>query len=129
MRSPVIKRRPPEHTSQLTLDLTPGLTERHLSLRDCVAAGVYQRGLGRVAIDLNVAPGNLSVQLSEDPSRNFSVDALERYVEKTGDTTPILYLVEKFLSDTTQPPGAKKVAALKAQMQELLSQIEQLGAA
>jgi hypothetical protein len=114
---------------QLTLDFTPGLTDRHLSLRDCVAAGVYQRGLGRVAIDLNQAPGNLSVQLSEDTARNFSVDSLERYIEKTGDTTPVMYLVEKFLAPDARPKNAKQVAALREQMAEMMRQLETLGAA
>ena len=33
----------------------------------------------RLAIDLDQAPSNLSVQLSDDPSRHLSVDSLERY--------------------------------------------------
>lgn len=103
MRSPVIKAPP----SQLVLDFEPGLTERYRSLVECVATGVYQRGLKRVAIDLDQAPSNLSVQLSEDPSRHFSADNLELYIEKTGDFTPIYYLVEKFLADR----NAKKDAA------------------
>lgn len=91
----------------MVLDFEPGLVERYGSLRECVATGVYQRGLKRIAIDLDSAPSNLSVQLSEDPSRNFSVDSLERYISATGDFTPIHYLAEKFLSDK----GAKKDAA------------------
>lgn len=113
--------------NQLTLDFTPGLTDRHLSLRDCIAAGVYQRGLGRVAIDLNQAPGNLSVQLSEDTTRNFSVDNLEKYIEKTGDTTPVMYLVEKFLAPEAKPAHAHAVQAIKNQMAELMQQLEGLG--
>lgn len=112
---------------QLTLDFTPGLLDRHMSLRDCIAASVYQRGLGRVAIDLNQAPGNLSVQLSEDPSRNFSVDSLERYIEKTGDTTPVMYLVEKFLAPDARPANAKQVQAIKDQMMQMMRQLESLG--
>lgn len=110
-------------TNQLTLDFTPGLLDRHMSLRDCIAAGVYQRGLGRVAIDLNQAPGNLSVQLSEDATRNFSVDNLERYIEKTGDTAPVLYLVEKFLSNQDKDAQATrtKLDAL-TQIQALMKQ-------
>lgn len=127
MASPVITALQSVKKDQLTLDFTPGLTERHLSLRDCVAAGVYQRGLGRVAIDLNQAPGNLSVQLSEDTSRNFSIDALERYIEKTGDTTPVMYLVEKFLAPDARPANAKQVQAIKDQMLEMMRQLEQLG--
>lgn len=110
MKSSVIKA-----PSQLVLDFELGLVERYGSLRECVATGVYQRGLKRVAIDLDSAPSNLSVQLSEDPSRHFSVDSLETYIEKTGDFTPIHYLAEKFLSDK----GAKRDAA----QAELLAQL------
>jgi hypothetical protein len=108
-------------SNQMTLDFEAGLVERYQSLRECVATGVYQRGLGRVAIDLNQAPGNLSVQLSEDQTRHFSVDALETYIEKTRDVTPIYYLAEKFLSDRT----AKNDAA-QAQLKALLPQLQQL---
>ena len=47
---------------QLTLDFSPGLAVKFGTLRECVATGVYTRGLGSVAIDLNKAPGNLSVK-------------------------------------------------------------------
>lgn len=117
MKSAVISQ--PE--GQLTLTFDPGISERHLSLRDCVAAGIYQRGLGNVAIDLNKAPGNLSVELSEDPSRHFSVESLERYIEKTKDTTPIYYLIDKFLNDK----GHKQNAAL-AQLAPLMQQLAPL---
>lgn len=103
---------------QLKLDFEPGLSDRYGSLRECVATGVYRQGLKRVAIDLDQAPSNLSVQLSEDTSRHFSVDSLERYIEKTGDMTPIYYLAEKFLSDR----DAKQQAA----QAELQRQIEAL---
>lgn len=115
MKSSVIKA-----PSQLVLDFELGLVERYGSLRECVATGVYQRGLKRVAIDLDSAPSNLSVQLSEDPSRHFSVDSLEMYIEKTGDFTPIHYLAEKFLSDK----GAKRDAA----QAELIAQLAMLQA-
>ena len=127
MTSAVIKAIKSETKDQLTLDFTPGLVDRHLSLRDCVAAGVYQRGLGRVAIDLNQAPGNLSVQLSEDTTRNFSVDSLERYIEKTGDTAPVMYLVEKFLAPDARPANAKQVQAIRDQMLQMMRQLESLG--
>jgi hypothetical protein len=94
------------------------------SLKDCVATGVYQRGLKRVAIDLDIAPSNLSVQLSEDASRHFSVDSLERYIEKTGDKTPIYYLVEKFISDRSSKKAAavEQLQALGPQLIDLLKQ-------
>lgn len=108
-------------SAQMTLDFESGLTERFRSLREVVATGVYQRGLGRVAIDLDQAPGNLSVQLSEDQSRHFSVDSLERYIETSGDLTPIYYLCERFLSDKT----AKQDAAL-AELKTLLGNLQPL---
>ena len=120
MKSPVIA----AQKNQLTLDFEAGLTERYSSLRECVATGVYQRGLGKVAIDLDHAPGNLSVQLSGDPTRHFSVDSLEKYIEKTGDNTPIFYLVEKFLSDRTakQDAAQAQILSLLAQLQPLMKQ-------
>lgn len=110
--------------AQLTLNFEPGLIDRYGSLRECVATGVYQRGLKRVAIDLDQAPSNLSVQLSEDASRHFSVDSLERYIEKTGDKTPVLYLVERFLAPELQNKGIKQVEAMKAQLQAMLQQLD-----
>ena len=106
MKSALIKPR----EGQMVLDFEPGLVERYASLRDCVATGVYQRGLKRIAIDLDQAPSNLSVQLSDDTSRHFSVDSLEKYLDKTRDLTPIYYLVEKYIGDR----GSKKAAAVEA---------------
>lgn len=121
MRSPVIK----EETGQLTLSFEPGLSERYTCLRECIAASVYRHGLSNVAIDLDQAPGNLSVQLSADPSRHFSVDSLERYIEKTGDTTPILYLVEKFLKD--EAAGEPSAAELKAMFRQMAPALKRMG--
>lgn len=109
---------------QLALSFEPGLSERHLSLRDCVATGIYQRGLGRCAIYLNKAPGNLSSELSDDPTRKFSVDSLELYIEKTKDLTPIHYLIDKFLQDksNTQAQAMAQLAPMLAQMMPLMRQ-------
>lgn len=101
-------------TEQYTLEFEPGLSERYTCLRECVAAGVYRNGLGNVAIDLDQAPGNLSVQLSADPSRHFSVDSLERYIEKTGDRTPIYFLIDRFLKDQADNKQAEMEAMLQA---------------
>lgn len=120
MKSPVIN----ANENQLTLSFEQGISERHRSLRECIATGVYQRGLGNVAIDLNKAPGNLSVELSEDPARRFSVDSLETYIEKTGDTAPIYYLIDKFLNDKGQKQNAAmaQLAPILAQLAPLLKQ-------
>lgn len=122
MKSSVIK--PP--ANQMVLDFDLGMVERYGSLRECVATGVYQRGLKRVAIDLDQAPSNLSVQLSEDPSRRFSVDSLEMYIDKTGDLNPIYYLAEKFLSDRKAKNEAAH-AELTRQVAEMLQTMKKAG--
>jgi hypothetical protein len=122
MKSAVIN--PSEN--QLTLSFEQGISERHSSLRECIATGVYQRGLSNVAIDLDKAASNLSMELSgavdaAGRSRQFGVDALERYIEKTRDTAPIYYLIDKFLNDK----GHKQNAAM-AQLAPILQQLAPL---
>lgn len=116
--------RQPERGSpqQMTLSFEPGLVDRFPSLRECIATGVYQRGLSNVAPTLDKAPGNLSVELSEDPTRKFGVDSLELYIEKFGDLTPVYYLVEKFLRkpDTNQDAALAQIAPILAQLAPLL---------
>ncbi len=104
--------------AQLTISFDDGLADRFRSIRDVVATGVYQRGLKRIAADLDVAPSNLSTQLSDDPSRNFSVDSLERYIERTGDTQVIYYLIDKFLND-----GKTSTDAVLADLQRKMAEI------
>jgi hypothetical protein len=99
--------------NQLTLDFEGGLTTRHKSLRECCATSVYQKGLSNVAADLDQAPGNLSVQLSADVSRNFSVDSLEVYLDKYHDYSPIFYLVEKYLADKTLVKDSARLQAIE----------------
>jgi hypothetical protein len=108
--------------NQLVLDFEPGLTERYGSARDVVATGVYQRGLKRIAIELDMAPSNLSVQLSDDPSRHFSLDSAEKYMERTGDFTMIYYFVEKFLGDkrNTKQAALEQLQALGPEFLQLL---------
>lgn len=111
----------PAQTTQLMLDFEPGLTERHPNLRACIAAGIYRRGLGRVAIELNESPGNLTNQLSDDSPRKFGVDEFEEHLEKSHDFEAIYYLVEKFL----HRPDVKQNAAL-AQLPAVMAQLQQL---
>ncbi len=111
---------------QLTLSFEQGISDRYRSLRECVASGVYQRGLGNCAIDLNKAPGNLSVELSEDPARNFSVESLEQYITKSGDTSPIYYLIDKFLHDKDHKQNAA-LAQLAPMLQQLAPLMKQAG--
>lgn len=85
--------------SQMTLACEPGLTERHESLLDCVAACVHRAGLTKVANALDWSRGNLSASLGPEPKRKCGVGDLEHFVASFGDLTPIYYLIERFLSD------------------------------
>lgn len=109
---------------QMTLDLDEGLLTAHRNLRDCVAAGIYRRGLKRVAGDLDLAPGNLSAALGDDSARKFGVDELERYIQTSGDKAPVYYLVAKYPGDE----GAARDQAL-GQVQELLQSLPAMLAA
>lgn len=107
---------------QLTLDFEPGLVERYRNLRDCVGTGIYKRGLSITAIDLNESPGNLGNQLSDDSQRKFGIDDFELYLQKSGDMTPIYYLVEKFLNkaEAEHDAALAQIAPILAQLAPLL---------
>lgn len=113
---------------QLTLSLEPALPTRHRSLKACIAAGIYQRGLVLVAGKIDHSPSHLSEALSGADRRKFDVDDLERYIEQTGDTTPVLYLVAKFLRD---PETARRAAfeRLSSVMEALPGMIAEAGGA
>jgi hypothetical protein len=106
----------PVAEGQLTLNFEPGLSDRFPCLRDCIASSIYRYGLTNTAIDLDKAPGNLSVELSADPARKFGVDDFEKYMEKSGDFTPLYYLIDKFLKDKTGEPDMAEVMAMFKQM-------------
>lgn len=99
MRSPNITDSRLTPSRQLTLELDDSLIAKYRGVRDVVLQGVYSRGLKTVAADLDLSPGNLSVALSDDPHRKFSVDELEAYIQKTGDKTPIYFLIARYLGD------------------------------
>jgi hypothetical protein len=107
---------------QVSLQLEAGLVERHRSLKDVIASGVYKRGLKAMAAELDVAPGNLSVALGDSGERKFGVDELERYIASTGDLAPIHYLVLKYIGADA---GAAQAAAVR-QVQELLTTLPAL---
>ena len=111
-------------TSQLTLSFEQGLMDRYSSLRECVTACVYSRGLKRVAMDLDKAPGNLGRELGGDSDRHFSVEALERYIQTQGDLTPVYYLIARYLGDQAAAEGAtlRRVEDLMQQVAGLMAQ-------
>jgi hypothetical protein len=114
-------------TSQLTLSFEPGLTDRYSNLRECVTSCVYARGLKRVAMDLDKAPGNLSRELGGDSDRHFSVEALERYIQTQGDLMPIYYLIARYMGDQAQAEAAtmRRLEDLMAQVTAVVGQVQQ----
>lgn len=109
-------------SQQLSLSFEPGLSQRHRSLLECIATGIYQRGLGRIAGLVDQAPSHLSAQLSGD-GRHLSVESLELYIEKTGDLTPIHYLIDRFIRDpkVSQQEALAKVAKTLEELPALLA--------
>lgn len=99
----------PLNPAQLSLSLDPALSDRHASLKSCLAACIYQRGIERVAGKLDLSPSHLSEALGGGGERGRKVDLdwLERYVATYGDTTPVLYLVAKFLRDPSANDAAR----------------------
>jgi len=115
--------------TQLTLEYEQSITERFRSLQECVAAGVYHRGLKRVAGDLDKAPGNLSRELAGDTDRHFSIEAFERYIQTQGDLTPIYYLIARYMGDQAQAEAAtlKRVEGLLSEVASLVGQTKAKG--
>jgi hypothetical protein len=104
---------------QLALNFEPGLAQKYRDIRECFAACVYQRGLGRVAAALDIAPSNLSAALSGE--RNLDIGWLERYMQQFGDTTPALYMAARWLQDagTLQRQAMAAIPALVSELSRL----------
>jgi hypothetical protein len=119
---------PQVSSSQLSLDFTPGLTERFDNVLECVRAGAYANAkpLKSIAMDMDMSQSDLSRKLASNPDdpRRFTVLDLEAYVESTGDTTPILYLAQKFCcdSDLKKREALSALASLAPQLQALLKE-------
>lgn len=105
---------------QLSLTYEPGLAQRYGDLRECFAACVYQRGLGRVASAIDVAPSNLSSMLSGD--RNLDPSLIEKYMVEFGDKTPSLYWAAKHLQDaaTLKQQAMAAIPGVVEQLQRLM---------
>lgn len=109
---------------QMTLEYDEGILSRYRHVRDVVAQGVYQRGLKRIAGQLDKSPGNLSSELADDSQRKFGCDDLEAYIRETGDKTPIHYLIAKYLGDDSvvQTEALLRVQRMLQELPEVLAQ-------
>lgn len=111
---------------QLTFDLQPGITQQYRTLREVVAAVVYQYrgGIGGVAAVIDQSPSELGRRLNHadgDAQRNLDIEDLVHIVEATDDYRPVLWLVEKFLPSDEQ----KRQAAIE-QLPALISQFNSI---
>ena len=107
-------------TGQLTLNFQRGLAECYATCREYVAARVHQLGKPQkvIAADMDYSPSDLSRKLAQypDDSRRFTLDDLEKYMEVTGDTRPVLYLVEKYLAAENPADLERRIAELQAKL-------------
>ena len=111
-------------SNQLTLDFEPGMTERHSTLLSCIReAAITQRNpLKTIAADMDMSQSELSRKLGDNPNdvRQFTVNDLEAFIKATGDTTPIYYLVEKYLQDD-ESKQRRALTALIKKMPDILA--------
>lgn len=115
---------------QLKLDFDPGITERHKTLLSCVRECAYksEKALKAIAADMDVSESDLSRKLSGNPDdpRRLTVDDLVRFVEVTGDVTPVNWLIERFHLDDEDKAKRAGTAFLKA-LPQMIAMAKQMG--
>lgn len=104
---------------QITLNYESGLVEAWPTLREYVAHRVHHQGVPQKAIaaDMDLSPSMLSRKCAQGPSDSarLTVDDLERFMESQGDFSPVLYLVEKYLTGRDELDRLRlRVAELEA---------------
>lgn len=104
---------------QVLIKFNAGLVESYPTLKECLAARVHAQPCPAKAIaaDLDLSPSDLSRKLSpsdNDSHRNFDINLLVRFIETTGDKTPIDWLVEKFYQSGELEALKAKIAELEA---------------
>lgn len=64
---------------------------------------------------MDYSPSHLSRKCAQGPddSMRFTLDDLEAFIAVTNDTSPVLYLVEKYLT------GPNRIDALEAELEQL----------
>ncbi len=106
-----------QKVQQLTINYKSGLTDAYATCREYVQDRVHKQGRPQksVAADMDYSPSHLSRKLAQSPddSMRFTLDDFESFMDVTGDTSPVLYLVEKYL--TTRD----RIAELEAEIDRL----------
>jgi hypothetical protein len=102
---------------QITLNYDAGLVESYPTCREYTASRVHSQGRAQksIAADMDYSPSHLTRKFAQSPddSMRLTVDDLEKFIEVTGDTSPVIYLVEKYLAKTDE------LTRLKARLAEL----------
>lgn len=87
--------------SKVTVMFTEGISDSHESAREFIAENSHSLGKLQkvIAADMDLAPAHLSRKFAQSPGDNsrFTLDDMEKYIETTGDTQVIFYLIEKYL--------------------------------
>lgn len=109
---------------QMALSFEPGLAQRYADIRECFAACVYQRGLGRVAVAIDAQPSNLSTMLSGE--RNLDPALIEKYMAHFGDNTPALFWAARWLQDA-EAVQKRAMAALPGLVDQMNRLIKEAG--
>lgn len=113
---------------QLTLNFEAGLSDCYSSCREYAQALIHQQGrpIKTIAADMDFSPSQLSRKLAQSPgdSARFTLDDLELFMQVTGDTSPIKYLVDKYLANAT----CKKIEDMEREL-ALLKQNQNIKAA
>jgi len=79
-----------------------GLASRYDSLTDVLKQIVYSRNAKNIARDLEITPSLFNKRVNETDGLKMPLEYLEKIIEITGDTTPIEYLIEKYLVPATE---------------------------
>lgn len=102
---------------QITLNYDADLVDAYPTCREYVASQVHRQGRPQKAIaaDMDYSPSHLSRKLAQSPgdSMRFTLDDLEKYIEETGDTSAVNYLVAKHLT------SRDRIAELEAEIARL----------
>ena len=116
--------------TQLTLQLQPSLLQRYSTLRQCVhwSALNCTQGMKQLASDLDLSESELSRRLnpSDGDNRSCDVNLMVQIIEKTGDLTPLHWLMAKLLRDAEVEKQAalSKIVQLAPALVDLFVQAE-----
>lgn len=120
-------------TMQLTLNLVPGLTQRHRTLRDCLQVAVLNSkgGVAGIAPELDMSPSKLGRKLSDanpdDPHYTLDIEDFDKILTelaKEKNFSPLYWLIEKYLPSDEQRRGAvlDRLAALLPEVVNLVAE-------